>query len=75
MQNHQISDVEFHKHLGLYMYLSNNSTWHYHINDIKEKAWFRINIMRKSKFKLDRKSLETIYTTVDPHYLDFGYLE
>ena len=25
-------------------------------------AWFRINVMRKLKFKLDRKSLDVIYT-------------
>ena len=56
MQNHQMSEVEFHKHLGLY--LSNDCTWHYHINYIKEKAWFRINIMRKLKFKLDRDLLK-----------------
>ena len=31
-----------------------------HIDYIKEKAW-RINIMRKLKYDLDRKSLETIY--------------
>ena len=28
---------------------------------IEEKAWFCIKVMRHSKFKLDRKSLETIY--------------
>ena len=70
MQNHQISEVEFHKHLGLY--LSNDCTWHYHINYIKEKAWFRINIMRKLKFKLDRKSLETIYTTFIRPLIEYG---
>ena len=55
MQNPQISEVEFHKHLGIY--LSNDCTWHHHIKYISEKAWGRINVMRKLKFKLDRKSL------------------
>ena len=59
MQNVQIEDVECHKHLGVC--LSNDCSWHQHITYIKEKAWCRINIMRKLKFQLDRKSLETIY--------------
>ena len=35
---------------------------HKHIDYIKEKAWTRINIMRRLKYELDRKSLEIIYT-------------
>ncbi|MES9992837.1 MAG: reverse transcriptase domain-containing protein, partial [Candidatus Thiodiazotropha sp.] len=70
MQNHQISEVEFHKHLGLY--LSNDCSWHQHINYITEKAWARINIMRKLKFKLDRKSLETIYTAFIRPLIEYG---
>ena len=59
MQNVQIEEVDFHKHLGIYF--TNDCSWHQHIDYIKDKAWCRINIMRKVKFKLDRKSLETIY--------------
>ena len=59
MQNVQIEEVECHKHLGVC--LSNDCSWHQHITYIKEKAWCRINIMRKLKFQLDRKSLETVY--------------
>ena len=58
MKNHQISEVESHKHLGLYF--TNDCTWHEHINYIKENAWFKITIMRKLKYKLYRKSLEMI---------------
>ena len=61
MQNVQIQEVSSHKHLGLYF--SNDCSWQQHIDYIKQKAWFRIHIMRKLKFKLDRKSLETIYLT------------
>ena len=61
MLNQQIQEVENHKHLGIY--LSNDGTWHTHINYIKEKAWNRIKVMRKLKFQLDRKSLEIIYTS------------
>ena len=68
MQNLQISEVEFHKHLGIY--LSNECTWHHHIKYISEKAWGRINVMRK--FKLDRKSLEIIYTAFIRPLLEYG---
>ena len=70
MQNHQIIEVDSHKHLGIY--LSNDCTWHQHINYIKEKAWFRVNVMRKLKFKLDRKSLEIIYTAFIRPLLEYG---
>ena len=70
MRNHQIVEVDYHKHLGIYF--SNDCTWHYHIDHIKEKAWFRINVMRKLKFRLDRKSLETIYITFIRPLLEYG---
>ena len=59
MDNQVISEVNTHKHLGLI--LSSDYTWHEHLAEIKSKAWNRINIMRKLKFLLDRKSLQTIY--------------
>ena len=70
MQNHQILEVDFHKHLGLHF--SNDCTWHQHINYFKEKAWFRINVMKKLKYKLDRKSLETIYIAFIRPLLEYG---
>ena len=70
MQNHLISEIDAHKYLGLYF--TNDCTWHYHINYITEKAWHRLNIMRKLKFKLDRKSLETIYLTFIRPLLEYG---
>ena len=70
MQNVQIQEVSSHKHLGLYF--SNDCSWHQHIDNIKQKAWFRIHIMRKLKFKLDRKSLETIYLTFIRPLLEYG---
>ena len=59
MNQNQIVQAEFHKRLGVTF--SNNCTWHHHIELIKSKSWKRINIMRKLKFELDRKSLKTIY--------------
>ena len=70
MQNHQILEIDNHKHLGIYF--SSDCTWQYHIYHIKERAWFRINVMRKLKFKLDRKSLETIYIAFIRPLLEYG---
>ena len=70
MQNVQIEEVDFHKHLGIYF--TNDCSWHQHIDYIKDKAWCRINIMRKLKFKLDRKSLETIYLVFIRPLLEYG---
>ena len=70
MQEVQIAEVSSHKHLGLV--LSNDCTWHQHIDYITKKAWNRINIMRKLKFKLDRSSLEIIFTTFVRPLLEYG---
>ena len=59
MNQELINEVTSHKHLGLIF--SNDCFWHEHFDYINSKAWFRINIMRKFKFKLDRKSLQIIY--------------
>ena len=70
MQEVQIAEVSSHKHLGLI--LSNDCTWHQHIDYITKTAWNRINIMRKLKFKLDRSSLEIIFTTFIRPLLEYG---
>ena len=56
-----IQEVEKHKHLGVT--INNNLHWHDHIQEIKTKAYNRLNIMRKLKFKLKRKILNNIYLT------------
>ena len=55
----QIAEVNSHKHLGIIF--SNDCTWHERLELVKSKAWKQINIMRKLKFQLDRKSLQNIY--------------
>ena len=70
MQNQEIKEVDWHKHLGLHF--SQDGSWHHQIQFIKDKAWTRINIMRKLKFKLDRKSLEIIYTAFIRPILEYG---
>ena len=59
MENQPITEVSSHKQLGIIF--SNDCTWHEHLENVEAKAWKRINIMRKLKFKLNRKSLQTIY--------------
>ena len=70
MENTEIEEVNAHKHLGIIF--SNNCTWHSHIDYIKEKAWKRISIMRKLKFVLDWKSLETIYISFVRPIIEYG---
>ena len=59
MNQQDIITVESHKHLGLTF--TNDISWHEHLNNIKTKAWHRINVMRKLKSQLNRKSLQIIY--------------
>ena len=59
MQNTPIPEVKVHKHLGIF--IANDCSWHEHIAYIKDKAWNRINIMRRLKHTLDRKALDIIY--------------
>lgn len=61
MNDTVIQEVEHHKHLGLS--LTNNGTWHTHIENSKSKAWTRISTMRKLKYRLSRQTLETMYTS------------
>ena len=70
MENAEIKEVSAHKHLGIFF--SNDCSWHTHIDYIKEKAWKRINVMRKLKFVLDWKALETIYLSFVRPILEYG---
>ena len=64
-----INEVTSHKHLGLF---SEDGSWHKHIDHVKDKSWFGLNIMRKLKFQLDRKSLEIIYTSFIRPLLEYS---
>ena len=70
MQNHQVTAVDSHKHLGIHF--ASDCSWHKHIEYIKQKAWLRINLMRKLKYKLDRKALETFYLVFIRPILEYG---
>ena len=70
MNNSVITEVQNHKHLGLT--ISNDGSYHNHIDVITEKAYRRLNILRKFKFILDRKTLETVYLTFIRPLLEYA---
>ena len=70
MSNIAIPSVQFHKHLGIC--LSCDGSWDQQIQSIVEKAWKRINILRRLKFLLDRLSLQTIYFSFIRPILEYG---
>ena len=70
MNNTIINQVTEHKHLGLD--ISNDSSWQKHIDLITKKAFIRVNILRKFKFILDRKTLEKIYLTFIRPILEYA---
>ena len=74
MNNEPIKEVTSHKNLGIF--LSSDGTWHEHINYITAKAWIRINVMRKLKLLLDRRSLvELIYISFIRPRLEYADME
>lgn len=70
MNSETIKEVPHHKHLGIF--LSNDGTWHQHIEYILTKAWQRLYIMRKFKYLLDRESLQIIYTSFIRPILEYA---
>ena len=59
MNSNDVATVSEQKHLELV--ISDNGSWEKHIDMITGKAYKRINILRKFKFILDRKTLEKIF--------------
>ena len=73
MNNTIISTVTEHTYLGLQ--LSDAGNWNKHIDMINKKKHSRVNILRKFKFILDRKTLETIYITFIRPLLEYANCE
>ena len=67
MDGTQILEVDSHKHLGIIF--QKDLSCHKHMVYVKEKAWSRVNAMRKH---FDRKSLETIYITFVRPILEYA---
>ena len=70
MNQNLINNVNSHKHLGLTF--TQDCSWHDHLELVKTKAWLRINIMRRLKFQLGRKSLQTIYISFIRPLLEYA---
>ena len=70
MNNQPVAEVASHKHSGLVF--CSDCTWHDHFEHIKAKAWAWINVVRKLKFQLDRKSLQIIYFSFNRLLLEYG---
>ena len=70
MNQNLINNVNSHKHLGLTF--SQDCSRHDHLELVKTKAWLRLNIMRRLKFQLDRKSLQTIYISFIRPLLEYA---
>ena len=49
-----------------------NNLMNDHLELVKTKAWHRINIMRRLKFQLDRKSLQTTYISFIRPLLEYA---
>ena len=65
-----IDEVENHKYLGLIF--SNNLKWNTHIDTVCLKARKRLSVIQPLKFKLNRKSLETMYFSYILPVLEYG---
>ena len=70
MNQNLINNVNSHNYLGLTF--SQDCSWHDHLELVKTKAWLRIDIMRRLKFQLDRKSLQTIYISFIRPLLEYA---
>lgn len=68
--NSVLQSVDTHKHLGIT--LANNLKWDTHIHQICSKAKQIINMMKAVKYKIDRKSLETLYLYFCRPILEYG---
>ncbi|PJE77413.1 hypothetical protein CI610_03664 [invertebrate metagenome] len=69
-QNSQITDTTSHTHLGLT--LKDDASWRQHIQNIYEKAYSRLNILRYIKTKVNRKTLIKIYTAFIRPILEYA---
>ena len=70
LDGHVIEKVLHHKHLGIT--LSQNLRWICHIDEIVTKASKKLDLMRGLKYKLDRRSLETVYMSFIRPCLEYG---
>ena len=68
--NVTLEAINSHKHLGLV--LSHNLTWTKHIETILKTVSPLVDVLKKLKYDLDRKSLETIYFSFIRPKIEYG---
>jgi hypothetical protein len=68
--NVRLTNVENHKHLGLT--LSRKLDWSSHVHSLLENVSKMSDVLKLLKYKIDRKSLETIYFTFIRSRLEYG---
>ena len=68
--NTVLENVTCHKHLGIN--INNNLKWTKHIDHILSNASRMLDVSLKLQYKLDRKSLETIYVSFIRPKLEYG---
>ena len=59
MNDTRITEVDNHKHLGIIF--SNDLSWDHHVQHIVAKAGERVDILSRLMYKVDRKTLQTMY--------------
>ncbi len=65
-----IKEVKEHKHLGIT--LTQSLRWNKHIDEISNKCTKKLDVMKSLKWKIDRKSLETIFNSFVLPCMDYG---
>ena len=65
-----VDTVKSHKHLGII--LKDDLKWDKHVVEMTNKAKKRLAVMNALKFKLDRRSLETMYMAFVRPILEYG---
>ena len=65
-----VKKVHSHKHVGLW--LDDNLGWNTHINEIETKSSKRLNILMAFKYKLSRKTIESMYQVFIRPILEYG---
>ena len=65
-----VDTVKSHKHLGII--LKDDLKWDKQVDEMTNKAKKRLAVMKALKFKLDRRSLETMYMAFVRPILEYG---
>ena len=68
--NNELTSVDSHKHLGIT--ISNDLKWDKHIDNVIKTTGKKVDVLSRLMYRLDRKSLELLYTTYVRPSLEYG---